>query len=114
MKYPFIVIVFIISNGCKNANKFQPENNTSKLDSNVNQFSTVAFDSIHSPIINKDNDTRFNKRTKAIDDIYFGIPESEHFRYFNRQITLGECNYKVKYLAYNNYSLGYKTISGLY
>jgi hypothetical protein len=55
-----------------------------------------------------------DKRIKAIDDIYFGIPISDHGKYFNKQISLGDCYFKVKYLGYNEYSLGDNTVSGLY
>ena len=55
-----------------------------------------------------------NKRIRAIEDIYFGIPSSENSNYFNRQITFDKCIFKVKALNYNEHSLGENTISGLY
>jgi hypothetical protein len=109
--YGYSFSIIILSCGNNSVSKTKTVADTSRL--SVNILTPAVVDTIPNSSKTIASDPS-DKRIKAIDDIYFGIPNSNHGIYFNKQIILGENTFKVKYLGYNEYSLGDNTVSGLY
>jgi hypothetical protein len=107
----FLIGIFLFSCGNTSVSSNNTATDTSSL--NADTVRPPVIDTVPNPSTSVSTNLS-DRRIKAIEDIYFGIPSSEHGRHFNKQITLGDCNFKVKYLGYNDYSLGDNTISGLY
>lgn len=111
MKSRIIIFIILLSSGCNSnlskENPQKPKDVSNVVIDSPSLLETVREQNLNIPINN-------NKRIKAIEDIYFGIPSSDHFKYFNKEIDLGDCNFRVSYLGYNDYLLSDKSVSGLY